>query len=248
MVQLASVEEDVGDLLERARLLAAYSDNDRMNMQIDSLMFEAAERLKGLRKERELDRLSGGALADLASFDGEQCERLRQDIISARAGLDDGLLQRLRGEAANFARKEAARSDGAAARSAILRGLQDLGYEIRMNGEVWTEGVCIAAQRPEEPNYDVELSAPTNGMIQSKVRVYELAGRSAGINQRDVEMEQSWCDDLRRLHVKLASEGIVATIEDERKPGSTAQQPLPPRRGSPKRTTTSPARDQRTMD
>src|SRR5262249_11884187 len=83
VAQLAAVEEDVSDLLERARTLTTETDAGRRNMQIDSLMFEAAERLKAHKLGRELDSLSGGALADLAPFDGEECERLRKEVLLA---------------------------------------------------------------------------------------------------------------------------------------------------------------------
>ena len=46
-------------------------------------------------------------------------------------------------------------------------------------------------QRPNEPNYDVQLSAPPNGQIQSKVRAYAHAGRSEGVNRRDVEVSKA---------------------------------------------------------
>ena len=61
-------------------------------------------------------------------------------------------------------------------------------------------------------------------------------------------MEQSWCDDLRRLHDTLASNGIIATIEDEKKPGSAAQQPLPGRTGARDRRAPSVTRTQRTLE
>ena len=60
--QLASVEEDVRDLWDRARTLIAENDASRRNMQIDSIMFEAAERVKSQREGRQLDTLSEGLL------------------------------------------------------------------------------------------------------------------------------------------------------------------------------------------
>jgi hypothetical protein len=232
VTQLASIEEDVGDLIDRARELMTDADTGQRNLQLDSLMFEAAERLKADRNARELDTLSGGALAELAPFGGEEWERLRGDILTAREKGNSLLLEKLHREALTFGQTEAARQDAIAARAATLRGLKELGYEIRMSGDVWDEGTRIEAQLPDEPNYDIQLSAAANDKIQSKVRAYDHAGRSSGVNRREVEMEQSWCDDLRQLHHKLASEGITATIEDEKKPGSAAQEPLPARAGS----------------
>jgi hypothetical protein len=247
VIQLASVEEDVSDLLDRARAVIADADAGRRNLQLDSLMFEAAERLKAGRKERELAVLSGGALAELAPFDGERCERMKSDLVAAREKRDRTLLQKLHREALDFVQAEATRRDAVTARAAVLRGLRDLGYEIRMNGGQWDEGTRIEAQRPDEPNYDIELSAAANGKIQSKVRAYDHIGRSAGVNLRDVEVEQSWCDDLRRLHGKLEVEGIEARIEDEKEPGSATQRPLPTRKDSRERDAPAAGRRQRNL-
>jgi hypothetical protein len=52
-------------------------------------------------------------------------------------------------------------------------------------------------QKPEEPNYDIQLAAASDGRIQSKVRAYAHSGRSPGINMRDLEVEGNWCADLK---------------------------------------------------
>jgi hypothetical protein len=132
-------------------------------------------------------------------------------------------------EARALAAAEAQRCDGALARAAMLKALSGLGYELRLQGAAWDEGTQLEIQRPGEPNYDVQLSAPPNGRIQSKVRAYAHAGRSEGVNRRDVEVEQSWCDDLRALNALLQTEGFAAEIVHEEGPGSAAQRPLPPR-------------------
>ena len=112
------------------------------------------------------------------------------------------------------------------ARAAIVKGLSDLGYEVRLQGETWDEGNHLEIKRPDEPNYDVLLSAAANGRVQSKVRAYAHAGRSDGVNRRDVEVEQSWCDYLKRLNGDIEALGFAAKIEHEEGPGSTAQKPL----------------------
>jgi hypothetical protein len=248
LAQLASIEEDVSDLFDRAREVMTGADAGQRDLQLDSLMFEAAERQDAGRRDRELDRLSGGALAELVSFKGEPCERLKADIIAARKKRDRPLLEKLRLETSEFARAEAVRRDAVAARATVLQGLRELGYEIRMNGNIWNEGTRIEAQRPEEPNYDIELSAAPNGKIQSKVRAYDHSARSTGVNRRDIEVEQSWCDNLRRLHARLEAEGIEAVIEDEKKPGSVAQHPLPARTGARDRRIPVGATSQRNLD
>ena len=98
-----------------------------------------------------------------------------------------------------------------------------------MQGAVWDESSRITIRKPSEPNYDVQISAAPGGAIQSKVRAYDHPGRSAGVNRRDVEVEQGWCDDLARVNRLLAERGLTAEIKHEEAPGSSVQKPLPAR-------------------
>ena len=110
----------------------------------------------------------------------------------------------------------------------MLAELRGLGYEVNVQGD-WSEGERITVARPNEPNYDVQLAAIPGGQIQSKVRAYDHAGRSTGVNRRDVEVEQNWCDDLDKLNALLAQRGIGAEILRQDGPGTAAQIPLPAR-------------------
>jgi hypothetical protein len=87
----------------------------------------------------------------------------------------------------------------------------------------------VTIQKPHEPNYDVQLSAAPGGAIQSKVRAYDHPGRSDGVNRRDVEVEQGWCNDLARVNNLLVERGLMAEIVHEEGPGSSEQKPLPAR-------------------
>ena len=99
--------------------------------------------------------------------------------------------------ATKHAEQLATQQDAERARNVILEGLQELGYELQLQGDGWGPGQRIAVQKPEEPNYDIQLAAAPDGRIQSKVRAYAHAGRSSGINVRDVEVEGNWCADLK---------------------------------------------------
>jgi hypothetical protein len=77
----------------------------------------------------------------------------------------------------------------------------------------------------------LKIYAAPNGRIQSKVGAYAHAGRSEGVNRRDVKVEQSWCDDVRALNALMQAEGFAADIVHEEGPGSAAQKPLPPHDG-----------------
>jgi hypothetical protein len=228
IAQLSALDEDVTAYIDRLRGIALEKDAAMRAMQLDSLMIEVSEREAGRRAARDLSRLTGEALAELSPFDGPPVEVLRERLREAK---DVGEARALFDEARALAAAEAKRRDGALARAAMLKGLSALGYELRLQGAAWEEGAQLEIQRPGEPNYDVQLSAPPNGCIQSKVRAYAHPGRSEGVNRRDIEVEQSWCDAVRALNALMQAEGFAADLVHEEGPGSAAQKPLQPRDG-----------------
>ena len=135
-------------------------------------------------------------------------------------------------EARAWAEAEGKRQDAGRVRAVLLGELQELGYEVNLKGPPWDEGGRIAIQKPSEPNYDIQLGAMLGGAVQSKVRAYDHACRSAGINRRDVEVEQSWCD--ARLNHAPAGCGVTAEIIHVEGPESSEQRPLPARAGTPR--------------
>jgi hypothetical protein len=239
IAQLSALDEDASLYVDRVLGIVAEKDASMRVMRLDALVLEVSEREASRRADRDRARLTGEALAELTPFDGAAVDALRERVRSAA---DAGQARALFDEARALAAAEGKRRDSALARSAMLKALSELGYELRLQGPEWAEGTKLEIQRPNEPNYDVQLSAPPNGQIQSKVRAYAHAGRSEGVNRRDVEVEQSWCDDLRALNALLQAEGFATEIVHEEGPGSTAQKPLPPRHVVSERTETAAPR------
>ena len=216
------------DLLERLRQLPA-ADPAQRSLLIDSIELSASERLATARRKRETAELVDEGLAWLSPFASLSAEEFRRKLEQAGSAGDLAAARAAHDEAKKWAVEEAGREDGARIRAALLSELQDLGYEVNVQAQDWTEGSRITASRPNEPNYDVQLSAVPGGQVQSKVRAYDHAGRSTGLNRRDVEVEQSWCDDLAKVNKHLAERGIGAEILREDGPGTAAQIPLPAR-------------------
>jgi hypothetical protein len=216
------------DLLERLRQIPATEPAQRA-LLIDSIEIAASERLNEARRKREIRNTIDDGLASLAPFASLTADehRRRLEAVLETDSLDSA--RSARDEAIKWAKDEAHRQDGARVRAALVAELQGLGYEVNVQAGAWNEGTSITAARPNEPNYDVQIGAAPGGKIQSKVRAYDHAGRSAGVNRRDVEVEQSWCDDLAKLNKLLAEQGIGSDILREDGPGTAAQVPLPAR-------------------
>lgn len=216
------------DLIERLRQLPA-ADPAQRSLLIDSIELSASERLATARRKRETAELVDEGLAWLSPFTSLSADEFRRKLEQAGSAGDLTTVRTAHDEAKKWAMDEARREDGARIRAALIAELQDLGYEVNVQAQAWTEGSRITASRPNEPNYDVQLSAVPGGQVQSKVRAYDHAGRSTGLNRRDVEVEQSWCDDLAKVNKLLAERGIGAEILREDGPGTAAQIPLPSR-------------------
>lgn len=226
--QIAALDPVLGtydDLIQRLRSAATAAAHQRP-LLIASIELEAQERLGAVRRKKEVRDVADEALSWLAPFSSLTADNLRRRIEDVGQKDDVGAVRLLREEVKAWAEAEAQREDGVKVRTALVAELQNLGYEVNVQGSAWSEGERITAIRPNEPNYDVQLSAAPGGVIQSKVRAYAHAGRSSGVNRRDVEVEQSWCDDLAKLNKQLAERGIEGEILREDGPGSSAQVPL----------------------
>ncbi len=226
--RLQSASIDIDDLIADLKRISALSAVER-SLKIDSIELEAQDRIKVLKQKREIERMVDDGLAWLSSFSAATAEAMRKELTAAGAA-GDVVMTRIAAEKARaWAESEWGLQDGERIRSLLVNELQELGYEVNLQGAGWNEGSRITIVKPSEPNYDVQLSAAPGGGIQSKVRAYSHAGRSDGVNRRDVEIEQSWCDDLARLNKKLAERGIASVISHEEAPGSSVQLPLPAR-------------------
>jgi hypothetical protein len=238
LARLQSDRVSVDDLTTRLWDVSTKSASER-GLLIDSIELEAQERLDVAKRKREIERLVDEGLAWLTPFQSLSADSLRERLAAVADSNDVMAARSVSAEALNWAEAEGKRQDGERIRSLLLSELHELGYEVNLQGAAWDESSRVTISKPSEPNYDVQLSAAPGGAIQSKVRAYDHPGRSAGVNRRDVEVEQGWCDDLARVNKLLAERGLTAEIVHEDGPGSSVQKPLPARVDRDMRSTTS---------
>lgn len=221
VADLAILGAEAEPLIERAKALVSDTGSQNLDMKLDSLRIDAAElRAKHLAQE-EAERLKQDAETILAPYDDPAAAAIRRKI-SSLAPVDMAAARATREEAQDYASGQDQSEDAQKARAALVHGLQELGYEVRLQGEEWNEGERITISRPSEPHYDVELMSPPGGNIQSKVRAYMHDGRSETTNTRDVEVESQWCENLRTLNVEMEEQGLSASLTYEDQPGSGA--------------------------
>ena len=226
IADIAALGAEAGHLLDRAERLLSVGDDRDLGLKLDSLMIEASELSAAARSRKELRAAMDAAEEALVPFDDPSSTALKARLAELSSMVDADAIRITVSRATKHAEQLATQQDAERARNVILEGLQELGYELQLQGDGWGPGQRIAVQKPEEPNYDIQLAAAPDGRIQSKVRAYAHAGRSSGINVRDVEVEGNWCADLKTLNAHLRAVGIEAQLDQEDLPGSAIQVPI----------------------
>jgi len=219
-------EMNTDSLLERAEKLLSMAGDPGFQLKLDSLMIDASELSGELRRRKEMRKTIELAEESLEPFDDPSSTALKARLAGLETSNDPNVIGAVVSDATKHAEQMRQRQDAERARSAILDGLRDLGYEIHLQVEGWGPGDRIAAHKPDEPNYDVQLAAAADGRVQSRVRAYAHPARSSGTNRRDREVEENWCSDLKGLNGRLLALGIEARVEIEEAPGTAEQVPI----------------------
>jgi hypothetical protein len=103
---------------------------------------------------------------------------------------------------------------GALRREAILKGLSELGYEVRENmATAWAEDGRIVVRKPNEKGYGVEFGAVEDAeRMQVQLVSFEQAN-DASKASRDLDRETIWCSEFSRLKSLLEKSGTAIHIE-----------------------------------
>jgi hypothetical protein len=219
-------EVNTDGLLDRAEKLLSLTDDPGFQLKLDSLMIDASELSAESRRRKEMRKAIELAEEALEPFDDPSSTALKARLAGLESSSGSNVIQAVVSDAMKHAEQLSHRHDAERARSAILDGLRDLGYEVHLQVDGWGPGDRIAAHKPDEPNYDVQLAAASDGRVQSRVRAYAHSGRSSGTNRRDREVEENWCSDLKALNGRLLAIGIEARVDIEEAPGTAEQVPI----------------------
>ncbi|QDV59127.1 hypothetical protein [Rosistilla oblonga] len=213
--------DDASPWLTRIADVRQIDDVARQRLQTDSLIIQLGEELdrrRGLERRVELlDALE----AELAAFDAN-ADPLRQRIECAR-GDEVTDIAALQAEVAAWAEAEAKRIDRDASRAAILSVLQSMGYDVRESMATgWAEDGKVVVQAPGSQDYAVELSTVAGDRLKTQlVRFGDPGSSNAMQQQRDVEMETTWCKSHAEVMGELDRRGVETKVLTARPIGST---------------------------
>ena len=204
---------------QKARTTSTAALSER-GLLLDSLVLELTTHIRAQRAHNAAKAAVEAALVEIEPLSSPDAEDWRTKL---RAALEQPILtaesQTLAESARTWLAQENAREDTREQRVAVLRALAELGYEVR-EGMVaaWTEQGRVVVHKPNEPLYGVEFSAPATGnAFQTRV---VAAGEQTRTNQRDREVEETWCSEFARLRAILAEDGFETNLAKAHEPGA----------------------------
>lgn len=213
LAQVASLEllgagEKAVQLQKEVQAACTIEDEGVRGMRLDSLLVtlrkakEVALTMARLRRQAALLTAEAVQLPDTAKLVESltAAVSLSQDELQAVVQSTQARLEEIR-----------AASTAQSRRSAVLTGLQQLGYEVQEHlSTATTTGGRLVVRGASESTYGVEIIAGA-GMERMQVRTIALeVGRDTS---GDVPAEHRWCSDFGELQKRLKADGTQLMIE-----------------------------------
>ncbi len=215
---LAEIEaaegENVQPFLARVSLIAQETSSSRRSLLTDSLILDLIDHLNK-RKANELAIASMRELRnELLRLSSRPAKDLEFQLTKAIDSNDISSGKLLRDKAVALLKEETKAMVGTSRREAILKGLSELGYEIRENmATAWAEDGRIVVRKPNEKGYGVELGAVEDAeRMQMQLVSFEQAS-DASKASRDLDRETIWCSEFSCLKSLLEKSGTALHIE-----------------------------------
>lgn len=228
-LELLAHAESAAPLLEKARRIASEPSVDRRELLTDSLLIEADELCRAVCERKDAKEKLLQSIAALEPFRSPEADAWRLRLHSAMENPSLKAVMELVAAAGKWCEAEAAREEAALRREVVLKVLAALGYEVREGmTTAWAENGRVIVRKPSDPNYGVELaSASAGAAVQARVVAFGGAERPTQSEQRDREVEVSWCADFQELRKLIEAEGIVPTLLQAKAPGEIPVKVVP---------------------
>lgn len=215
---LAEIETTEGEgaqpFLARATLIGQESSSSRRSLLTDSLILDLAAR-SNERKAKELAIASMREIrCELHRLTSKPAKDLEALLTKAIDANDTSSGKLLRDKGISLLKEETRTMTGASRREAILKGLSELGYEVRENmATAWAEDGRIVVRKPNEKGYGVELGAVEDAeRMQVQLVSFEQSNEASKASQ-DLDRETIWCSEFSRLKSLLEKSGTALHIE-----------------------------------
>jgi hypothetical protein len=196
-----------------ARLRKALGEpaHERRGLLLDSLEMDLGRTLAEAKKRAGLVDEVRLLLAEL-----EQCGSPVLDSLMAKceSATSMAALTALLGEAQLTLAQEREKLGAHARRTAVLKSLAGLGYEVTEGlSTAWVEQGRVVLRKAAQPSYGVEISGDLE-TSRVQMRAVAFTGGAASPDPvRDRDAETLWCGDVSALQAQLAAVGGGLEIE-----------------------------------
>jgi hypothetical protein len=221
-IEVLGDKRQMETFLQRAYSIDAERDLARRELLIDSLSIDVAAYCRQ-RAEKEQQRAAMREVCiELRQLSSDQAHLLEQQLQAAMTADDVAKAGPLHAEALRLIAEETRSRAAVARRAAVLKGLTELGYEVRETmATAWAHNGRIVVRKPAEADFGVEISgAPTAERLQVRLVAFDQPGATRD-SSRDKDMETIWCNEFARLQALLGASGNALLIERALAAGAT---------------------------
>ncbi|HAU1322405.1 TPA: hypothetical protein F8R96_15950 [Legionella pneumophila] len=199
------------DFLNRVALITKELSSSRRSLLTDSLIFDLIT-YSNEQREKELAIESMREIhCELSRLDSPAAKNLEQMFKNAMESDDISLIKILTERGIELIKKESKYLIGIARREAVLKGLSELGYEVKESmATAWVRNGRIIVKKPNEPDYGVELGAIEEA---ERMQIQLVSFQQSNNPSQDIENETIWCSEFSRLRSLLEKAGTCLLIE-----------------------------------
>ena len=203
---------DVRGLAEAAALLADLEDDAAYSVGLLDLKFKAQRLNEGCVQVLAWSQRAQELLDDLAGFNSGDLDGLRNELERVLAR-DIPMRSALAHEVAAMAAVLREQADRQYAATVLAEELSLLGYAVGPDFQtVLVHGGTLQLEHAEMQEYQVEIeSSGGKRPFRSKLS-REDSGTDHRREQRDTQMQESWCDHLAIAFGRAKARGVVAHV------------------------------------
>lgn len=216
MAQMEATEQlsSVKPFLDRIDLISREASASQRSLLTDSLIMDLMAYVNERKVKDEALADMRGIRSELHRLTSKQAKDLEALINKAIASEDTSLGKLLHERGVALIKEEMKAMAGEFRRSAVLKGLSELGYEVREDMlTAWAEDGRLVVKKPYDKGYGVELGAVGDAerMQVQLVSVEDSPASSTASQDRDREI--IWCSEFSRLQSLLEKAGTSLHIE-----------------------------------
>ena len=216
IAELEVIEDQlsVKQFLDRIVSISKESSPNRRSLLTDSLILDlVAHSNERKTKDKAISSLREirSELYRLKSKRAKEFETLLTKAIDSK---DTSLSKLLHDQGIALIKEGTKAMAGESRRTSILKGLSELGYEVRENmATAWVENGRIVVRKPNEKGYGIELGAVEDAeRVQVQLVSFEQSSDASKVSQ-DRDRETIWCSEFSRLQSLLEKSGSSLHIE-----------------------------------